>query len=276
MLNNRTYTGTINAVNQVIDLPVARTDNSWNVQVSGSFVGTIQTELSINDIDFSPVAYRQSGTGSIGNKITMPGIFRGNCGGASLFRVRAIGWTSGTANIAIKSGGVGAIFSNVIQEVRELAQYYASAAGGRVSFNVTSGSVAGNAAQLAMVLSNPAASPVDLYIERITLSNSVNGTWTRMRNSALTITGTSLVFQNRGGGANGSEARAYINGAVTATGGTTTSTTHVAAYIPFSIEEDGALILMPGQNAAWTFTPNAGGSYTAAINVVEWESISSL
>ncbi len=123
-----------------------------------------------------------------------------------------------------------------------------------------------------MAISNPVGSPVDLYFERITLSNSTNGIWTRVRNATLTVTGTSLAFQNRGGGSNASEAKAYITGASTFTGGVPTSTTHVSAFIPFTIEEDGALILLPGQNAIWTFNPSGVGNYTASLNIVHWES----
>ena len=264
--------GSIAALESSVAIDLGKFQSSWTVQVTGTFVGVIQTELTIDGTTYIPVVFRQSQVGRLGNRITIPGLYRGNGGGTSRFRVRAVSWTSGTANITIAGGNVGAVFSNTIQETRELAQYYSTAAGGRASFSVTSGSVAGNNAQLIMAISNPVGSPVDLYFERITLSNSSNGIWTRMRGSTLNVTGTSLIFQNRGGGSNVSEAKAYLSGAATATGGLVTSTTHVSAFIPETIEENGALILLPGQNAVWSFNPSGAGNYTASINIVQWES----
>lgn len=266
--------GSISANGATVSIDLGKFESSWSVQVTGTFVGILQTEVSLDGVNYIPVAYRQSQTGKLGNQITVPGLYRGSAGGVSTFRVRAIAWTSGTATITIAGGNVGAIFCNTIQEVRELAQYYATGAGGRVSFNITSGAVTvSTASMMILAFSNPVSSPVDLYIERITLSNATNGLWTRLRNATITPTGAPLVSQNRGGGDNLSESRSYLASSATITGGIATSSTHVGAYFPFNIEEDGALILRPGQNAVWSFAPVGGlGSTTASINIVYWGS----
>ncbi len=266
--------GVINSLaSSPITLAVGRGESSWSVEVNGTFVGVLQFEFSIGGVVFTPPSNRQTVTGTIGNKITAPGFYRGNCGGIPFIRLRASSWTSGAAEVKICAGGVGAVFTNTVLETRELAQYYSTAAGGRKSFNITSGAVTVNAASMMILaFSNPANSPIDLYIERITVSNSTNGLWTRVRNSTITPTGTPLVAQNRGGGDASSESRSYLTTTATVTGGNGTSSTHVAAYFPFPIEEDGALILRPGQNAVWSFAPVGSiGSATASVNVVWWE-----
>ena len=156
-----------------------------------------------------------------------------------------------------------------------LAPFYTSLIGGRTTYNVTSGVSTGTTAQMILAIVNPSNSLVDLYFERITLSNNSNGTWTRFRNVALTITGATTGLQNRGGGANTPAAVVYTTGSASFTGGMPISTVHVGAYAPETIEEKGALILLPGNNTAWTFTPATGiTNYSAALNLVHWETSS--
>lgn len=268
---NPTFSGAISAVNQSVSFTVNRFDSSWSVQVTGTFVGTMQTELSINGSDFIPVAFRRSQSGTVGSKITIPGIYRGNCGASAVFQVRATAWTSGTANISIKGGETGAVFLNTFVEVRELAQYYSSATGGRRAFNVTSGVVNATGLTTVMILHNPTNSPIDTYVQRMTLSNSTNGIWTRMRNTNITPTGAALADQNRGGGTTIPSTKAYLAAAATVgAGGVSSSTTHSGAFVPLNFEDNGNLILLPGQAIVWQFTPNTG-SGTASVNCVFWE-----
>lgn len=71
------------------------------VQLTGTFSGTLQFEMTINGTDFVAVQTTSVTTGTIATTATATGVFFFNCVGALSVRVRSTAWTSGTATVAL-------------------------------------------------------------------------------------------------------------------------------------------------------------------------------
>lgn len=71
------------------------------VQLTGTFSGTLQFEMTINGTDFVAVQTTNVTTGTVATTATGTGVYFFNCVGALSVRVTSTAWTSGTATIAL-------------------------------------------------------------------------------------------------------------------------------------------------------------------------------
>lgn len=71
------------------------------VQITGTFSGTLQFEMTINGTDYVAVLSTDVTTGSQSATSAATGIFFFNCVGANAVRVTSTAWSSGTATIAL-------------------------------------------------------------------------------------------------------------------------------------------------------------------------------
>ena len=122
-----TGSGSLTALNQTVVVNALPGHTSWSVQATGTFVGTFQTQITLDGTNWVPVNSRQSGTGALKNTFTTTGVFRGSVGGVFQFRVICTAYSSGTAIVSVRLGsGVGAVFSNSIILIQDQFQYYSS------------------------------------------------------------------------------------------------------------------------------------------------------
>jgi hypothetical protein len=86
-------------------------DSSFAIQIDGTFVGTLQFERSLdNGSTYTAISAFAAGTAYTRTTTTQIGRWHGNCSSSNSIRVRAIAWTSGTANVRILAGaGTGTI-----------------------------------------------------------------------------------------------------------------------------------------------------------------------
>lgn len=163
---------------------------------------------------------------------------------------------------------------------RDIA-YYASAAGGRVAFNITTQLVSfttGGEQNLAALV-NPSTSGMDFYLDLGEFGASINTTFRRYRNSTLTLSGTPKEPSNMGGGTATSAARMYPGGTTgstfTQTGGVVAKTAHIRAFDQYLTMLEGKVVLRPGQSLAWTITPDANvtaaNPMTASVFFEFWQ-----
>ena len=71
------------------------------VQLTGTFSGTLQFEMTINGTDFVAVQTTNVTTAVVGTTASAVGVYFFNCVGALSVRVTSTAWTSGTATIAL-------------------------------------------------------------------------------------------------------------------------------------------------------------------------------
>lgn len=146
--------------------------------------------------------------------------------------------------------------------------YYATVAGGRVAFNITTGIVSLSGAgeqQLAAVV-NPTGSGKDMYLDFGEFGSSANTTFRRYRNATITNGTNPISAANMGGGSATSVAILYTGSNYTRTGGTVAKTAHIAAYQQYLTQIQGKTILRPGNSMAWTIEgAQGGGAFTASI-----------
>lgn len=71
------------------------------VQVTGSFSGTLQFEMTLDGTNFVAVQATNVTTAAIAGTTTATGIFRFDVVGALVVRVRSTAWTSGTATLTV-------------------------------------------------------------------------------------------------------------------------------------------------------------------------------
>lgn len=71
------------------------------VQVTGTFSGTLQFEMTIDGTNFVAVQTTNVNTGVVATTTTGTGIFRFDVVGALVVRVRATAFTSGTATVTV-------------------------------------------------------------------------------------------------------------------------------------------------------------------------------
>lgn len=151
--------------------------------------------------------------------------------------------------------------------------YYATAAGGRLAFNITTGlltfSVTGE--QPLGALTNPAGSGRDIFLDVGEFGSSANTTFRRFRGGTLSLTGGGIAPVNTSGGAATSPLRFYVGGSsptfTVTTPGTVSKTAHIAAFQQYVTELKGRTVLRPGQTIYWTIVGPGGltGTMTAAI-----------
>ena len=94
--------GTITANGASVTLPYRHfTNGGVGFQVTGTFSGTLQFELTINGTDWVAFQVANVNTGSLSLTTTATGVFKGDVVGIVGIRVTSTAWTSGTANIWI-------------------------------------------------------------------------------------------------------------------------------------------------------------------------------
>jgi hypothetical protein len=71
------------------------------VQVTGTFSGTLQFEMTIDGTNYAAVQATSVTTGTAATTTTATGVFFFNVVGANAVRVASTAWTSGTATLTI-------------------------------------------------------------------------------------------------------------------------------------------------------------------------------
>lgn len=71
------------------------------VQVTGSFSGTLQFEMTLDGTNFVAVQATNVTTAAIATTTTATGVFQFDVVGALVVRVRSTAWTSGTATVTV-------------------------------------------------------------------------------------------------------------------------------------------------------------------------------
>jgi hypothetical protein len=95
-------TGTIAANNANVTLAYRQFFNGGvGVQVTGTYSGTLQFEVTIDGTTYVALPALNITTGAEATTTTGTGIFRFDVVGVLLVRVRATAWTSGTATVTI-------------------------------------------------------------------------------------------------------------------------------------------------------------------------------
>ena len=93
---------TITANGGTVDLAYRQFYNGGvGVQVTGTFSGTLQFEMSIDGTNFVAVQATAVNTGTVATTTTATGIFRYDVVGALVVRVRATAFTSGSAVVTL-------------------------------------------------------------------------------------------------------------------------------------------------------------------------------
>ena len=95
-------TGTPTAGSFVAVVPTG--DSSFAVRVSGSFVGTLQFERTVDGLSWTPISADVSGTNFIVSQISNIGSFHGNSSSCTGVRVRCLTLTSGSPSLQFLTG----------------------------------------------------------------------------------------------------------------------------------------------------------------------------
>lgn len=267
--------------------------SSWTVQVTGTWVGTMVTEVTSaidptsNTAAWVAVNSRQSQGGRLANNFALSGLFRGVLGGLTGVRVRAVSFTSGTANVAILTGESAAIFSNSDVLTQSQAQYYCSSAGLNTLWTTASPAVTlgnANTEQPLLMITNNGTNP--LYIYRLSMGCNNTSVFRRYRTAqtpigsaaATQMTYTSgatatLVPVNRAGvqGPATSATPRYGTGIVVANQPTIAEKT---VFVPGGGQDtqtqDGSMIIPVGQSMLFTVSASVNNSL-ASCEVVYWD-----
>ena len=115
-------------------------------QVTGTFVGTVTFETSIDETNWVALECKSQADGSVATTATAPGIYVGDVAGRKLARARVSAWVSGTITVvglAVEAGG-GTIVADVDIVTGEIIGITA-ASGAIASGAVASGAVASGA-----------------------------------------------------------------------------------------------------------------------------------
>ena len=87
--------------------------SAMRVQITGTWVGTLQFEGTVDGTNWIAINAVQAGSTTIPQNTTTNGVFSPTPAGFSNFRVNATAWTSGTATVSIRaSAGTGGIYHN--------------------------------------------------------------------------------------------------------------------------------------------------------------------
>ena len=103
MPNYRNATnGSIDAATESVELAYRHFMNGGvGVQVTGTWTGTLEFQVTINGTDWDDIAAEEVGSLIISTQTTANGTFKFDAVGVKGVRVYATGWTSGTAEIAV-------------------------------------------------------------------------------------------------------------------------------------------------------------------------------
>lgn len=168
-----------------------------------------------------------------------------------------------------------------IQNTRNLEQYYAESNGGNNSFGSCSGAVdVSSKGGIFAIFVNPIGSGVNAHVARSTVGQNQEGRIERFTNATVTVikTATPQPLINRGGGTTVSPARLYVPPNATATGGAITKVSFLKENTTFPTEENGSVIVRPGQNLIWSYVPDSNkgtllkGVFLATLEITWWNS----
>jgi hypothetical protein len=95
------YTGNLTAINQNVTTTPSGLDNGLAIQISGTFVGTVTFEGSLDGTNYSAISARPLNSGAPVSTATAPGIFKSSFSGIRFFRVRCSAFTSGTIVVTV-------------------------------------------------------------------------------------------------------------------------------------------------------------------------------
>lgn len=291
---DRQVNGALTSVGQYVMVVADHGMADYAAQITGTFVGTVRTEASFDGaLTWTPTSFRQSVNGRISTNTvsdtqlttlyttglgTVQGaLLRGAAATATHYRVVCTAYTSGTINVVLRVGsGAAVMFPNVFLDVRALEQFYASPAGGRVMFGsgtdaITTSNLAGQIA----LLENPAASTIDIYVWRLAVAAGSAATiMRRYKNPTISARTAPGTIENRGGGTNAGQGRFYsAAGFSTTANGALVKTLQIAAGGTDTSDENGSIVLRPGNALLFTAatTGGVGAAGTASVECVWWE-----
>lgn len=135
----RNTTGRLTAAGGIVVLDVAGM-GTGAIQVTGTYVGTVSFEVSVNGGDWVAVDMALPSTpGTDVNSTTTTGLYTGSVAGTRALRARMSAWTSGAAEISLSAAGTG------------------GGGGGSATIDLSGGSFSGNAAASATGAAVPAS-----------------------------------------------------------------------------------------------------------------------
>lgn len=165
-------TGTITAISQTVTTPDLNGQGTGMFILTGTWAGSLQFEGSVDGTNFVAVAARAVNATNTIITIGSNGTWRFNCGGFKRFQIRAVSFTSGTANITIRTSAAvtGVVLTeplpngtNTIGAVNQggtwtITQGNSAAASGRWPVQLTDGTTLTTvkAASIAAVATDPA------------------------------------------------------------------------------------------------------------------------
>lgn len=123
-INNKTSaqfsssTGVLAGITQTVSLSLTD-ESAGTVQITGTWIGTITFEGTIDGTNFNPINAVSASTSSPQTTTTVNGLYRLTPASFSAFRVNMTAFTSGSATISMRATkGVGGIFTNQILPIR--------------------------------------------------------------------------------------------------------------------------------------------------------------
>jgi hypothetical protein len=145
-------------------------ESSFSVAVTGTFVGTIQVERTIDGTVWTAVSVFIAGSPYTTSTLSGPAQVHGNTSAATAIRLRATAWTSGTATVTIRAGeGTGTI--TVGSPMRIFEPLSPTANVGVANSNIFVARAAITTATTSVLQAAPAAG-LCLYITDVNVSNS--------------------------------------------------------------------------------------------------------
>lgn len=113
---DRQASANLSAGDAALTLDVPTLASAWVVQITGTFVGTLSFEATLDGTNWAGltgVSVGAASQDSLSGTATAAGMWKGNVAGYAKFRVRMSAYTSGTAVVTVRTGsGTGATFMN--------------------------------------------------------------------------------------------------------------------------------------------------------------------
>lgn len=286
-LSDSAFTGGAPAAGSTAYLIPGSDHSSFSVQVTGTWTGTLQTEVTLDGQTWIPVNTRASGTGTLKNNFTTNGLYRGVLGGCYALRVRAITTISGSASIFMAVGSHAAVFQNSDVLSLSEAQYFASSSGGNSAWGVSSQEIslaaAGTEYPLMFLWNNDPSGGRVIYLSKVTKGASASARFRRYRTGPG---GTNMTYSS-GGSALTINNRANQNATATcalAYGGTGITVTNKPAYAEKTVyigsqggqletDENGGILIPPQVGILWTAVCESADE-VASIEVAYWDGTS--
>lgn len=286
-LANATY-----VTGSTVILQTSEDHTSIQLQISGSWTGTLQTERTLDGTYWFPTNVRRNAAGNqISNLITQNGLYAGTYAGTHSYRIRALTGFTGTATITLSAGVISGTY--LISEVTTLSQqqYYASSAGMNSMWGLCSQEVAlatsGTEYPLLFLWNNDAVGGRVLYLAKTQKTASSACKIRRYRtgpggtNMTRTSGGNAITINNRAN-------QAATTTAALAWGGpgiviaNQPSQYEKMSFIGqsgnnngFAIETDegGSILVPPQTGLLWTGIP-LSANQIASVEVVYWDGLS--